>query len=184
MEHTNWLPSSKSLQLWSTQTDYQVQHLHNYGEHKLITKCNIFRTMEHKLITKFNIFRTMEYINWLPSSTSLELWSTQTDYQAQHLQNYGAHKLITKFIIFRTMEHINWLPSSTSSELWNTQTDYQVHHLHNYGTQTDYQVQHLHNYGEHKLFTKCNIFRTMEHTIWLPSSSSSEQWSTQTDYQV
>ena len=71
------LPSSTSLELWSTQTDYQVQQLHNYGAHKLITKFNIIRTMEHKLITKFIIFRTME------------------------------HKLITKFNIVRTMEHTN-----------------------------------------------------------------------------
>ena len=100
----------------------------------------------------------------LPSSTSLELWSTQTDYQVQHLHNYGAHKLITKFKIFTTMEHTNRLPSSTSSQLWRTQTDYQVQHLQNYGTQTNYQVQHLQNYGVHKLITKFNVIRTMEHT--------------------
>ena len=62
------------------------------------------------------------------------------------------------------MEHTNRLPSSTSSQLWRTQTDYQVQHLQNYGTQTDYQVQHLQNYGVHKLITKFNVIRTMEHT--------------------
>ena len=140
----------------------------------------------------------MEHTNWLLSSTSSELWSTQTDYQVHHLQNYGAHQLITKFNIFRTMEHTNWLPSSSSSQLWNTnwlpsstssqlwrtQTDYQVQHLQNYGAHNLITKFTIFRHGAHKLITKFIIFRTMEHTNWLPSSTSLKLWSTQTDYQV
>jgi len=83
----------------------------------------------------------------LPSSTSLELWSTQTDYQVQHLQNY----------VTQTDYQVHHLQN------YGTQTDYQVQHLKSYGTQTDYQVHHLQSYGAHKLITKFNVIRTTEH---------------------